>query len=80
MADVHAWKKDKNGTVTQAIGEVGPMGRILIRGEPGHDIIEELYPIEGEPVVDKPGTKMSITIVFARAYDRNDYAHIFSFV
>jgi biuret amidohydrolase len=37
------------------IGSDSPMGRILVRGEKGHDIIEDLYPIEGEPVIDKPG-------------------------
>jgi nicotinamidase-related amidase len=37
------------------IGTEGPMGRILIRGEKGHDIVEQVYPIDGEPVIDKLG-------------------------
>jgi nicotinamidase-related amidase len=37
------------------IGDVCAMGRLLVRGEHGHDIVPELYPVAGEPVIDKPG-------------------------
>ncbi|MCD2176216.1 cysteine hydrolase family protein [Rhizobium sp. C1] len=54
LADCPPAKKDR-GNPKLRIGDPGPMGRILISGEPGADIVPELYPQEGEIVIDKPG-------------------------
>lgn len=54
LSDLPRAKKVR-GQGKTTIGDAGPMGRILVRGEAGHDIVPELYPQPGEPVIDKPG-------------------------
>ena len=55
LSDLPEPKRLRAANAGAPIGSQGPLGRLLVRGEYGHDLIDELQPAAGEPVIDKPG-------------------------
>jgi nicotinamidase-related amidase len=75
LSDCPPAKRDR-GSPALRIGDQGPMGRVLIRGEPGHAIVPALAPIAGELVIDKPGKGAFYATKLGEALTQRGVTHL----
>ena len=68
--------KRNRGNPNLRIGDLGPMGRVLVAGEPGNQIIRELAPLPGEIVIDKPGKGMFYATPVHELLQHGDITHL----
>jgi nicotinamidase-related amidase len=76
LSDCHEWKLERSRRAGAAIGSEGPLGRFLVRGEPGHAIVERVAPLPDELVIDKPGKDAFLSTRLADELSDRDISHL----
>jgi nicotinamidase-related amidase len=75
LSDLPAAKRDR-GNPKVRIGEAGPMGRVLVAGEPGTAILDELQPVDGEVLIEKPGKGAFYATPLAQVLSERGITHL----